>query len=72
MSADDRDKQIAELIRREIDAVKVNALRCGWKPTDKAWHRAFGEIAGMYKIMALVDPDPKPAEANALVALEHD
>ena len=64
----ERDDQIANMIRREIAKVKHDAKRYGWKPGMPAWQRAFGEIAGMYKILALVDPNGY-AEGQATIAL---
>jgi hypothetical protein len=52
-----RDAQTAEAIRREIEKVKTNAQRCGWKPTQEAWHRAFGEISGLHRALQLIDPN---------------
>lgn len=54
---EERDEHTAKMIRREIDKVVENAHKCGWKPTEMAWHRAFGEIAGMHRILQLIDPD---------------
>ena len=55
--ADDTFAEMTRLIRREIDKVKAEAKACGWHPSTNAWHRAFGQIAGMHKILQLVDRD---------------
>jgi len=67
---EDRDDQIATMIRGEIEKVKWAAKHNGWTPGMPAWQRAFGEIAGMYKILALVDPNGY-AEGQAVIALAH-
>jgi len=55
---EERDAELASLIRREIDELKDRARACNWHPTTLAWHRAFGELSGMHRILALIDPDP--------------
>lgn len=50
-------EEFAAMIRKEIEKTRANAVRCGWHPSSTAWHRAFGELSGMYKILQLVDPD---------------
>lgn len=55
-TAVERDRQVAHMIRAEILKVKANAERCGWEPHTAAWNRAFGEMAGMYRILSLIDP----------------
>jgi hypothetical protein len=50
-----RDAQLADLIRREIAEAKERAQLCGWKPSMTAWHRAFGEISGMHRVLQLID-----------------
>lgn len=62
--SDDRDAQIAGKIRQEIAKVKAMSRQCGWTQQNSAWHRAFGEIAGMYKILELIDPHPHDAWPN--------
>jgi hypothetical protein len=57
-----RDQEIAALIREEIKRVKSNAERFGWAPGTPAWRQAFGEMAGMYRILELVDPNPHAEE----------
>lgn len=52
----DRDEQLVAMIRNEIEATKSRAAKCGWHPQSAAWHRAFGELAGMHKILELIDP----------------
>lgn len=59
---EERDEQLRLLVRREIDKVKEQAACCGWHPHSHAWHRAFGEIAGMHKILQLIDPDAHQVE----------
>jgi hypothetical protein len=54
---EERDDQITKMIRREIEQVAFMAKRCGWTPKDSAWNYAFGEIAGMHRILRLIDPD---------------
>lgn len=58
----DRDSEIASLVRREIEKVKHDAKMCNWTPNSSAWNRAFGELAGMYKILQLIDPKPQDAD----------
>lgn len=58
----DRDAETAALVRREIEKVKADAKLCGWTPNSAAWNRAFGELAGMYKILQLIDPEPYDAD----------
>lgn len=55
---------VASMIRAEIAKVKVQAERCGWTPGHMGWHRAFGEITGMYRILSLVDPEPWKPQGN--------
>lgn len=66
--SDERDKQTASLIRREIEKVKTIADRCGWSPQDFAWHRAFGEISGMHRILELIDPDANAMRPERVMA----
>ena len=47
-----------------------DAKRCGWTPNSAAWNRAFGELAGMYKILQLIDP--KPYDADGRVRFDFD
>lgn len=54
---EERDAETAKLIRREIERVKQKTKQCAWTTRDTAWHRAFGEIAGMHRILELIDPD---------------
>lgn len=54
---EERDKMTASLIRREIAEVRARALACGWQPSSKAWHRAFGELAGLHRALSLIDPE---------------
>lgn len=54
---EERDDQTAKMIRREIDKVVDNVRNCGWTSQETAWHRAFGEVAGMHRILALIDAD---------------
>ena len=54
-----RDAQIAAMIRREIDKVKLEVEKYGWKSPSNEWHRAFGQIAGLFQALALIDPDPR-------------
>lgn len=58
MTADDRDIQIAALIRREIDKEKSRAEAAGWRAPMPDWYITRGEIQGMRRILALVDPNP--------------
>ena len=62
--ADDTFAEMTRLIRREIDKVKAEAKACGWHPSTNAWHRAFGQIAGMHKILQLVDRDAFQVEVK--------
>jgi len=64
---EERDKQMATRIRREIEQVKLKAQRCGWTPQHSAWHRAFGEIAGLHRILGLIDPDADDMRAERVM-----
>ena len=55
---DERDAEIAAMIRRQIDKVKADVDRCGWKSPSNEWHRAFGQIAGLFLALELVDAHP--------------
>lgn len=54
---EERDAQTLAMIKREIEKTKERARNCGWNPSQSAWHRAFGELAGMYKIVSLLSPE---------------
>lgn len=54
---EERDGQLIKLIRHEIETAKSRAKAAGWKPGEHAWHRAFGELSGMYRILQLIDRD---------------
>lgn len=60
----ERDRQIAALIRAEIEEVKEEQRRFGWKPHSRAWDRAFGKLSGLHAILALIDPAPVPSERD--------
>lgn len=65
---EERDAQMAKRIRREIEQIKLKTDRCGWTPNDTAWHRAFGEIAGMHRILELIDPDANSVRPERLLS----
>lgn len=54
---EERDDQTAKMIRREIEKVRVRVQSCRLSPHELAWHRAFGEIAGMHRILELIDSE---------------
>jgi hypothetical protein len=55
---EDRDAQIAKLIRREIDATEARRQACGY-PLGSMGDNSFAcEIYGMRRILALIDPNP--------------
>ena len=55
---EERDAELAAMVRREITELKSRAKACNWHPTTHAWHRAFGELSGMHRILSLIDPEP--------------
>lgn len=55
----ERDAEIATMIGREIDKVKMEVEKYGWKSPSNEWHRAFGQIAGLHLALSLIDPDPR-------------
>lgn len=61
---EERDEQFRLLVRREIDKTKEQAKKHGWHPSTTAWHRAFSEIAGMHKILQLIDPNANEVEVS--------
>ena len=54
---DDRDAETAAMIRKEIDELVYLARKYNWSPTTNEWHRAFGELSGMHRILQLIDPN---------------
>lgn len=67
----DRDAEIAVLVRREIEKVKADAKLCGWTPNSRAWDRAFGQLAGMYKVLMLIDQNPHDADPSEWARSQH-
>ena len=48
---EERDSLTAAMIREEIEKLKADVERCGWKQPRAAWYKAFGEMTGMYRIL---------------------
>lgn len=62
---EERDAEFAKIIRGEIGKAKAQAKACGWPTDSRAWHRAYGELVGMYRILEFIDPNPYDAEQKS-------
>lgn len=55
---DDRDKQIAQLIRERIRRAQNDMMRMGYSHSDELRSRERWMIAGLREALAFVDPEP--------------
>ena len=57
-TADERDKQIAHLIRSEIARTEYNKMGLGYTPRSPEAALLDGKITGLRLALAYVDPQP--------------